>query len=121
LNFSFTSADNPASVNGNSAFYPSTPVGTSVVYSNATNIQLDTVTTKKVKKKIETILHPIKKFTVSYVAASDAIAIKLGATETFPTGGQLTVLDGETTAAGGTLTGPAMFTISKGGKSITPS
>ena len=82
------------------------------------NYQLDTVTTKKVKKKTETILHPITKFTVSYVAASDAVEIKLGATETFPTGGRLTVLGGETTAAGGTLSGPAVFTISKGGKSI---
>ncbi len=32
LNFSFTSADSPASVNGNSVFYPGTPVGTSTVY-----------------------------------------------------------------------------------------
>ncbi len=82
------------------------------------NYQLDTVTTKKVKKKTETILHPITKFTVSYVAASDAVEIKLGAAETFPTGGRLTVLGGETTAAGGTLTGPAVFAIGKGGKSI---
>jgi len=86
--------------------------------SNAANYELDTVTTKHVKKKTETILHPIKKFTVSYVAASDAVEVKLGATETFPTGGQLTVLGGLTTAAGGTLTGPAVFTISKGGKRI---
>jgi hypothetical protein len=32
LNFSFTSADSPASVNGNSAFYPSTPTSSSTVY-----------------------------------------------------------------------------------------
>ena len=32
LNFSFTSADSPASVNGNSAFYPGTPTSTSIVY-----------------------------------------------------------------------------------------
>jgi hypothetical protein len=89
--------------------------------SSAGNYQLDTVTTKTVKKKKETILHPIKKFTVSYVAANDAVEIKLGATETFPTGGQITVLGGEMTAAGGTLSGPAVFTISKGGKRIVPS
>ena len=88
--------------------------------SNAANYQLDTVTTKRVHKKVETILHPIKNFTVSYVPATDAVEIKLRATETFPTGGQLTVLGGETTAAGGTLTGPAVFTISKGGKRISP-
>jgi hypothetical protein len=63
----------------------------------------------------------VAKFTFSYVAASDAIEVKLGATETFPTGGQLTVLGGLTTASGGTLSGPAVFTISKGGKSINPS
>ena len=32
LSFSFTSADSPASVNGNSVFYPGTPAGTSIVY-----------------------------------------------------------------------------------------
>jgi hypothetical protein len=35
LTFSFVSADNPASVNGDSVFYPGTPVGTSFVYSGA--------------------------------------------------------------------------------------
>ena len=89
--------------------------------SNTANYQVDTVTTMRVKRKIETILHPIKNFTVSYVAASDAIQIKLGATETFPTGGQITVLGGLTTASGSTLSGPAVFTVSKGGKSIGPS
>jgi hypothetical protein len=58
-------------------------------------------------------------FTVSYAPASDSIEIKLGATETFPTGGQLTVLGGLMTASGDTLTGPAVLTIAKGGKSIT--
>ena len=33
LDFGFTSADTPASVNGDSVFYPGTPVGTSFVYS----------------------------------------------------------------------------------------
>jgi hypothetical protein len=32
LDFSFTSADSPASVNGNSVFYPGTPVNTATVY-----------------------------------------------------------------------------------------
>jgi hypothetical protein len=32
LNFGFESADTPAEVNGNSVYYPGTPVGTSVVY-----------------------------------------------------------------------------------------
>lgn len=33
--FRFTSADSPASVNGDSVFFPGTPVGTSFVYSGA--------------------------------------------------------------------------------------
>ena len=84
----------------------------------AAKFQVDTITTKKVKKKTVQILHPITKFTVSYVAASDAVEITFGANETFPTGGQLTVLSGLTTASGGTLSGNAVFTISKGGKSV---
>jgi hypothetical protein len=35
LTFHFTSADRPASVNGNSPFFPGTPVGTSFVYPEA--------------------------------------------------------------------------------------
>ncbi len=35
LDFKFTSADTPASVNGNSVFFPGTPVGTSYVYPTA--------------------------------------------------------------------------------------
>jgi hypothetical protein len=78
------------------------------------------VTTSRVKKKTEKILHPITNFTVSYVAASDAVEITLGAAETFPSGGQITVKSGLTTASGGMLTGNAVFGISKGGKSIGP-
>jgi hypothetical protein len=91
----------------------------STAASNAANYQVDTVTTKKVKKKKETILHPITNLTVSYLAASDAVEITLGANQTFPTGGQITVLGGLTSASGGTLSGPATFTLSRGGKSIT--
>ena len=89
--------------------------------SNTGIFQLDTVTTKRVKRKLVTILHPIKKFTVLYVASSNAIEIKLGSAQAFPTGGRLTVLGGVTTASGSTLSGPAVFTISKGGKRISPS
>ena len=85
---------------------------------NAANYQVDTVSTKKVKKKVETIFHPITKFTVSYLADSDAVEIKFGSNEKFPTGGQITILGGMTTTQGGTLSGTAIFTISKGGKMI---
>ena len=85
---------------------------------NAANYQVDTVSTKKVKKKVETIFHPITKFTVSYLADSDAVEIKFGSNEKFPTGGQITILGGMTTTQGGTLSGSTIFTISKGGKMI---
>ena len=93
----------------------------SVAAENAANYQVVTVTTKKVKKKNKTILHPLTNFTVSYLAASDVVQIRLLANETFPTGGEITVLGGLTTASGGTLTGNATFTISKRGKSVEPS
>ena len=88
--------------------------------SNAANYQVDVVTIKNVKKKKEKILHPITNFSVSYLPASDAVEIEFGANETFPTGGQITVLGGITTGSGGTLTGTAIFAIAKGGKSIDP-
>jgi hypothetical protein len=77
-------------------------------------------TFRRVKKETQRILHPITNFTVSYVAAVDAVEITLGTTEPFPTRGQITVLSGLTTASGGTLTGNAVFAISKKGKSIGP-
>ena len=51
-------------------------------------------------------------------AAGGAVEISLGAKETFPTGGRITVVSGLTTAVGGTLTGPAVFAISKGGNNV---
>jgi hypothetical protein len=75
---------------------------------------------QKVKKKIGPIFHPISGFTVSYAAADDVVTIRLARPETFPTGGQITVLGGLTTASGGSLSGTAVFAISKGGKGIVP-
>ena len=86
----------------------------------AANYQLDTVTTKKVKKKIETTLHPVANFAVSYIAASDAVQLTFGSKHAFPMGGRITVLPGLTTALGARLAGPAVFMIAKGGKSVLP-
>ena len=88
---------------------------------SAANYQVDSITKTRSKKGKKTVLHPITNFTVSYVQASDTVTIKIGSTEAFRIGGQLTVLGGLKTAAGGTLTGPAVFTISKEGRRITPS
>ena len=93
----------------------------SAAAAKSANYQVDTITFMRVKKQTQRILHPITNSTVSYVAASDAVEITLGAAETFPRGGQITILGGLTSASGGTLTGNAVFTISKGGTRIGPS
>ena len=88
------------------------------------NYQLDTITTKRVKKKVERTLHPITNFTVSYTAASDSVTLTLAGKQAFPTGGQLTVLGGSSGGirgpSGAPLGGNTVFTISKGGKKIGP-
>jgi hypothetical protein len=92
----------------------------SATASNPANYRVNTMTIKRVKKVVEHILHPITDFTVAYIAASDAVVIEFTGKETFPTGGQMTVLSGVTGALGG-AGAPTVFTIAKGGKSITPS
>ena len=99
---------------------------TSLYQSTAINpgyYQLDTVTTKKVKKKTTTILHRITGFTVSCVA--DTVDLNLIGKQTFPTGGQLTIVStssrGVTGTSGLPISGVTVFAISKSGKSITPS
>ena len=92
--------------------------------SNRGYYQLDSVTTKKVKKKTTTILRPITGFTVSYVAATDTVDVNLIGKQTFPTGGRLTIVStasgGVAGASGAPISGHTVFTISKNGKAITP-
>ena len=89
--------------------------------SNPGNYELDTVTIKKVKKSLDRVLHPIKSFTVTYTPASDSVTLKLAGTQSFPTGGQITVLPGVTSDSGSVLIGTTVFTITPGGKKIEPS
>ncbi len=96
-----------------------TPLNASAAI-NPANYQVATVSTKKVKKKVQHILHPIPGFTVSYGASDDSVTIHLARPEKFPNGGQITFLGGLTSASGGTLSGTSVFAISKGGKSIVP-
>jgi hypothetical protein len=88
--------------------------------SSPGSYQIDTVTIKKVKKTLKRILHPITNFTVSYTPGSVDVALRFGSTQAFPTGGQITVLAGVTSAAGGALEGTTEFAVSKGGKRIEP-
>ncbi len=88
--------------------------------TNRANFEVATLTTKKVKKKTTHILQPISNFTVSYVPANDAVEIAFTSTETFKTGGQITVSSGVTSANGGALAGTTVFTISPKGNNISP-
>jgi hypothetical protein len=76
------------------------------------------VTTKKVKKTVNHIPHPIQNLTVTYTPGTDSVTLYLPGTQTFPTGGQLVVKSGLTSALGGPITGRTVFTIGKGGKTI---
>jgi hypothetical protein len=89
--------------------------------SNPGNYKLETVTIKKVKKSLDRVLHPIKRFTVTYTPASDSVTLKLAGTQAFLSGGQITVLPGVTTDSGSVLIGTTLFTITPGGKKIEPS
>lgn len=89
--------------------------------TNAANYEVATVTIKRIKGKKQKFLHPIANFALSYTAGSDAVEITLGSKQTFPTGGQITVLGSLTTVAGDALTSTAAFSIAKGGKSVVPS
>ena len=86
------------------------------------NFQVDTVTTKRVKKLTKRVLHPITRFSTTYNSSNNSITLKLVPSQTFKTGGQITVLGGTsrgvTGASGASLTSNQVFTISAGGKTI---
>jgi hypothetical protein len=93
----------------------------SAAISNPSNYQLDTVATKRVKRKLERVLQPIKRIIVGYTPARDSVTLKLVGLRSFPLGGQLTVLSGVTSGSGSVLIGTTVFTITPGGKKIEPS
>ncbi len=88
------------------------------------NYQLDTVTTKRVKKQTQRVLHPITSFSVAYSAANDSVTLTFAGKQTFRTGGQLTVVSrppgGVTGESGATLAENSVFNISARGKKISP-
>ncbi len=96
------------------------PLGAAAA-SNPGNYQLDTVTIKKVNKRLVRVLNPITRFTVLYTPGSDSVTLKLASIQSFPKGGQLTVLPGVTSGSGSVLKGTTVFAITPGGKEIEPS
>ena len=104
--------------------------------TNTNNYQLDWVSTRRVKRKLETLLHPVAIKSATYNASIDAVVLLTGTTKsTFAKGGQLTVINsppsGVDSAAGAFLGGTTVLTISpkraescldgsRSGASLTP-
>jgi hypothetical protein len=90
--------------------------------TNGGNYQVDTITTKRVKKQTRRILHPITSFSVAYSAVSDSVTLTFPVQQTFKTGGQITVVAGPPSgvvgASGAALAGSTVFMISPRGQSI---
>lgn len=84
--------------------------------SNAADYRVDMFANRRGRH----ILRPITNFRVSYSMAGDAVTISLGKPEKFAAGGQIAILGAVSDAPGGALNGPTVFTISRGGKSLTP-
>jgi hypothetical protein len=92
--------------------------------ANPAYYQMDDVTTKKVKKKVQHTLHPLSGFTVSYSPGTDSVTLTFAGSQTFPTGGQITVVSGPSGGvagpSGSALAGTTVFSIAPKGRTIAP-
>jgi hypothetical protein len=91
--------------------------------TNKSNYQINTITTKRVKKQTHHILHPITSFSVVYSAANDSVTLAFVGKQTFQTGGQITVVGGAsgiTEVSGAALPASKVFAITPRGQSIVP-
>ncbi len=85
------------------------------------NYQVSSVFTRRLRKTVEHVLHPIAGFSVTYSSATDSATIGLPAGAKLKKGGQIAVLSGVTGGTGESLAGTSVFAIAPGGKRITPS
>ena len=93
--------------------------------TNTNNYQLDWVSTRRVKRKLETLLHPVAIKSATYYASIDAVVLLTGTTMSkFAKGGQLTVINsppgGVDSTAGAFLGGTTVLTISPNASRIAP-
>jgi hypothetical protein len=68
---------------------------------NVANYQVDWTFTKRVKKKVANVLHPVA-ISVQYDAATDSVSLLLGGKQAFTQGGQITVIATSPGGVGGT-------------------
>ena len=93
---------------------------------NANNYQVDWISTKKVKKKIQTVLHRVSILSATPNATNTIVTLVTSATQSrFAKGGQITVIytppNGVSSAAGVPLpAGDSTFTILPKAKRIAP-
>jgi hypothetical protein len=93
--------------------------------TNTNNYQLDWVSKRRVKRKLETLLHPVAIKSATYDALIDAVVLSTGTTmSTFAKGGQLTVINsppgGVDSTAGVFLGGTTVVTFSPKASTIEP-
>ena len=92
---------------------------------NVNNYQVDSISTKKIKRKIQTVLHPIGVLSATSDASNKFVTLATSATKAkFPKGGQVTIVNsppgGVSGAAGGFLAGNLVFIISPKATAIQP-
>jgi hypothetical protein len=90
---------------------------------NSANYQVGSTIIQRVKKKVQSILKPLA-FTASYDAPSDSVTLTIAGPQSFPKGGQITVVGGPsggvTGTSGARLAASEVFTIGANGRSIIP-
>jgi len=87
---------------------------------NLSNYQVDWYSTKKVKKKVQTVLHAVRVLTATTDASNTFVTLATSATQkTFAKGGQITI-SGVTSQAGALLSASdGVFTIQANAKGTT--
>jgi MBG domain len=87
------------------------------------NYHVDSVTTKRVKKHTERVLHPITGFSVAYSPTTNTVTLIFAGKQAFTTGGQITILSGPSGGVTGdtgiALAGTTVFNIAPGGRKLT--
>ena len=84
------------------------------------NYEVDAAVIKRVKRKQVRVLRPLTDFVVSYNPAGNDVTLDLTKSESFPKGGQITILNGVTGSSGFSPGGTTVFRITAGGSASCP-
>ena len=92
----------------------------SSIAANPANYELMPWSSRRSRRKQVRVLRTLTNFTVSYNADDNDVTLDFTKAETFPNGGQITVLSGVTSGTGLSVAGSTVFKITAGGKRIVP-